>query len=236
MAADSQDAKLVFAQTLKRWFKSNGWPQAITDSWAKDPGIQAPSGPWASQICGAMKADFHPRVEFFLAMARFNQFVADQELRTVTVSKVRDRLKGALPLATDNGLVYGATEFFGLFTGLQDPPAAFAKTDELTQEDVDEWTLIMRDNFKKISLLHMCSRAEAWKMLTDEMSIAASKHGLIVAPDDFTWLQEVLIGLIDPTVADGIRLAQRTKEFQPVQQAMAVLLTPEESKKSLPIA
>ena len=236
MAATSQDAKLVFAQTLKRWFNSNSWPQAITDTWAKDPGIQAPSGPWASQICGAMKADFHPRVEFFLAMARFNQFVADQDLRSVTVSKLRDRLKGASPLATDAGQLYGATEFFGLFTGLLEPPAAFAKTNELTQEDCNEWAQLMRENFKKISLLHMCSRAEAWKLLTDEMKVIGEKHDVFIAPDDFTWMQEVLIGLIDPSVDDGIRLANRAKDTQPLQQAMANLLTPEESKKTSPIA
>ena len=241
MAATAQDAKLIFAQTLKRWFKSNSWPQAITDSWAKDPGIQSPSGPWASQICGAMKADFHPRVEFFMAMARFNQFVADQDLRSITVSKLRDRLKGATPLATEAGQLYGATEFFGLFTGLLGPPTAFAKTDELTQEDVDKWTQTMRDNFKKISLRHMCSRAEAWKLLTDEMKLVADASGQTIAPDDFTWLQEVLIGLTDPTVEDGLRVAQRNSldgkdVYQPLEQAMANLLTPEESKKILPIA
>ena len=236
MAATSQDAKLIFAQTLKRWFKSNSWPQAITDTWAKDPGIQAPSGPWASQICGAMKADFHPRVEFFMAMARFNQFVADQDLKSVTATKLRDRLTGATPLATDAGQLYGATEFFGLFTGLLEPPTAFAKADELTQDDVDRWTETMRENFKKISLLHMCSRAEAWKLLTDEMKVVTQRNGQIIAPDDFTWIQEVLIGLIDPSVDDGVRLANRAQDAQPLQQAMANLLTPEESKKTSPIA
>ena len=236
MGGDSLDAKLVFAQTLKRWFKANGWPQAITDSWAKDPGIKAPSGPWASQICGAMKADFHPRVEFFLAMARFNQFVADQDLKSITSSKLRDRLKGSAPLATDAGQPYGATEFFGLFTGLLGPPATLASTNELTQEDVDEWTQLMRENFKKISLQHMCSRAEAWKMLADEMSKVAS-----VAPDDFSWFQEVLIGLIDPTVEDALRVAKRNTadgrtDYQPIQQAMTTLLGEELSKKPSPIA
>ena len=123
-----------------------------------------------------------------------------------------------------------------MFTGSLGPPAAFAKTDELTQDDVDEWTQLMRENFKKISLLHMCSRAEAWKLLADEMA-----QGAHVAPDDFTWLQEVLIGLIDPTVEDALRIAKRNtadgrEDYQPIQQAMANLLTPEESKKTSPIA
>ena len=171
-----------------------------------------------------------------MAMARFNQFVADQDLKSITTSKLRDRLKGATPLATDAGQLFGATEFFGLFTGLLEPPTAFAKTNELTQEDCNEWAQLMRDNFKKISLLHMCSRAEAWKMLTEEMGRVSDKDGHWMAHDDFTWLQEVLIGLIDPTVDDAKRLAVRSQKSQPLQQAMSNLLTPEESKKTSPIA
>jgi len=232
----ADDAKLVFAQTLKRWFKSNGWPQAITDSWAKDPGVQSPSGPWASQICGAMKADFHPRVEFFLAMARFNQFVADQDLRSITASKLRDRLKDAKPLATDAGHLYGATEFFGLFTGLLGPPNEYAQTDELTQDDVNLWTETMRDNFRTISLTYMCSRAEAWQLLIEEIRKVCSATSFALGPDDETWIQEVLSGLHDPTVEEARRCAVRTKDVHPLQEAMSNLINPERSKKHSPIA
>ena len=144
--------KHVFALTLKRWFKSNGWPQAITDTWAKDPGTEAPSGPWASQICGAMKGDFHPRVEFFLAMARFNQYVADQDLKSITASKLRDRLKGARPLINDDGKLFGATDFFGLFTGLMLPPLEFAHSDEPVQESPED------DQLWEISLDHLSNQ------------------------------------------------------------------------------
>jgi len=171
-----------------------------------------------------------------MAMARFNQFVADQDLKSITASKLRDRLKGAAPLATDGGQLYGATEFFGLFTGLLGPPAAFAKTDELTQEDVDEWTRIMRDNFRAVSLKHMCSRADAWKLLTEEIAKATEGTDRALAPDDFTWIQEVLSGLVDPQVQDAKRIARRSDETQPLQEAMAALLGPDKSKKTLPIA
>ena len=52
----NENPALTFAITLKRWFAANGWPQRITDVWAHDPGIQSPTGPWASQMCNAMKA------------------------------------------------------------------------------------------------------------------------------------------------------------------------------------
>lgn len=183
-----------------------------------------------------MKADFHPRVEFFMAIAYFNQFVADQDLKSITSSKLRDRLKNAKPLLTDAGQLYGAPEFFSLFTGLLEPPTAYQATNRLTQEDVDEWTAVMRDNFKKISLEHMCSRAEAWKLLTDEMHKVASVRNHSIAPDDLTWLQEVLSGLLDPTVEDTKRLAVRSERVQPLQEAMANLLGDVASKKTLPTA
>ena len=73
---------LTFALTLKRWFRANGWPQKITDDWAKDPGIKSPNGPWASQVCNAMKGDnYNPRAEFYIALGAFNDFVAKKDLK-----------------------------------------------------------------------------------------------------------------------------------------------------------
>ena len=65
------DPALTFAVTLKRWFASNDWPQKITDDWARDVGNS--TGPWASQVCNAMKAKgYNPKAEFFLALGTFN--------------------------------------------------------------------------------------------------------------------------------------------------------------------
>ncbi len=183
-----------------------------------------------------MKADFHPRVEFFLAMARFNQFVADQDLKSITVSKLRDRLKGAAPLVTDTGQLYGATEFFGLFTGLLGPPNRYAQTDELTQDDVSLWTETMRDNFRKISLTYMCSRAEAWQLLIEEIRKVCATADFTLGPDDETWIQEVLSGLHDPGVEETKRYATRTQNIRPLQEAISNLINPERSKKHSPIA
>ena len=182
-----------------------------------------------------MKADFHPRVEFFMAMARFNQFVADQELRSITASKLRDRLKDAQPLVNDAGQLYGAPEFFSLFTGLTAPPSVFQQ-EELTQEDIDLWTETMRDNFKQISLTFMCNRAEAWQILLEEMRNVCQEHGCVLPPDDETRTQEILSGIYEPTFDDFRRCAARNEGVKPLQEAFANLLTPEASKKHSPIA
>ena len=190
------DPKLDFALTLKRWFKSNGWPQAITDNWAKDPGVNASTGPWASQICGAMKGDFHPRVEFFLAIARFNQAVAQQDLKQVQAKKLRDRLKGAQPLCLDNGQPYGASEFFQLFTGLLEPPAAFASTKgELTQDTVDQHVEEAQKKFRDLAMRQMLSRGEAWQLLKAQL---AEHHSL--SKEELELVQECLSGFTTLTV------------------------------------
>ena len=225
---------LTFALTLKRWFAANDWPQRITDEWAHDEGVHAPNGPWASQMCGAMKgAGYNPKAEFFLALATFNDYVAQQDFRGVRNSKLRDRLTDCKPLTTNDGLLYGGAEFWSLYAGLIQPPEWLAsKPDQLTQEDADEWVRIQRDNFRQISLKYMCSRAEAWELLRSKLVELASPIG----PDDLDWIQEVLSGLTDPTVDECIRRAKSMDQTQPLQTAMEAPLGAELSKKAKAIA
>jgi hypothetical protein len=219
---------LTFALTLKRWFAANDWPQRITDEWAKDEGVNAPNGPWASQMCAAMKGDtYSPRAEFFLALASFNDYIAKQDFKGLQNSKLRDRLLGCRPLQTDDGILYGGAEFWSLFAGLTQPPEWLAsKPGQFTQEEMDEWVRIQRENFRKISLKHMCSRAEAWDMLKAEMEKYED-----TSPDDLDWVQEILSGLVDPTADEGIRRAQHAQRGTPLLLAMEVLLGSVESKK-----
>ena len=191
------DSKHAFALTLKRWFNSNGWPQKITDDWAKDEGVLAPNGPWASQICSALKADFHPRVEFFIALARFNQFIADQDLRSIQGSRLRDRLKGAKPLSDDAGNLYGATEFFALFAGLAEPPEQFASSGAPTQEELDAMVQKSQAKFRQWALDEMMSRSEAWEILKVQLNKDSR-----VKEDDLPMIQEKLAGLARLTPED----------------------------------
>ena len=192
------DPALTFALTLKRWFRANGWPQKVTDDWAKDPGIQSTTGPWASQVCNAMKAaGYNPKAEFFLALGEFNRFVAEQDVLRIKNSKLRKRLSETTPLLHENGQPYGAADFWSLYAGLLEPPAEFAEANTaLTQEDVDEWVKTMRSSFRQISLRQMCSRAEAWQMLNDAVTE--------LNPDQTGWIQEVLAGLHDPSLNEAM--------------------------------
>ena len=217
------DPALTFAITLKRWFASNGWPQKITDDWARDVGNS--TGPWASQMCNAMKAaGYNPKAEFFLALGTFNKMVAEQELLAISDTKLKDRLTGASPLCLENGQLYGGAEFWSLYAGLIEPPAAFAKSAEFTEEDAAEWTSLQRDNFRKVSLKFMCSRGEAWEMILNKLQEIGDSEGEFLSPEDLAWGQEVLAGLHDPSADELTRIAKRHRHHTPLATAMEELL------------
>ena len=226
-----QDGPLTFALTLKRWFASNDWPQKITQDWAEDAGVQNPHGPWASQMCGAMKASgYNPKAEFFLALAEFNHFVDQQNIKVIANSKLRDRLDGAKPLCLDNGQPYKAPDFWSLYAGLIEPPEAFSSQGEMTQEDVDAATQLMRDNFRQVSLEHMVSPAVAWQMLQTSITENADQNGVYVQPDDIQQFKEVLAGLIEQTPETLVPILQRYGSKNPFVAAFDLLLGDSEKK------
>ena len=229
------DGPLTFALTLKRWFASNGWPQKITQDWAEDIGVQNPNGPWASQMCGAMKAaGYNPKAQFFLALAEFNHFVEQQNTKVIVNSKLRDRLTGAQPLRMDNGELYKAPDFWSLYAGLIEPPETFANTNEMTQEDVDAAVQLMRDNFRQVSLNYMVSPATAWQMIHAAIIEAGERNGIQVSPDDIQQFKEVLAGLFDHTPETLVPIVQRYGLNDPMVAAFDALLK-DEGKKQQPI-
>ena len=234
-----EPAALTFALTLKRWFRANGWPQKITDDWAKDPGVNYPHGPWASQVCGAMKADgYNPRAEFFIALAVFNKVVHEQAFKQAQGQTLKGRLDGSTAFLHDDGRLFTATDFWALFAGQLEPPAAYGSSpNELTQDDIDEWVKIVRMNFREVSLRHMVSRGEAWQMISDEMINIAGAHNGVVGPDDLVWVQEILCGLREPTLEECIRHGIRGDELgKPLQTALSNLLGERMRKKMNSIA
>ena len=229
------DPALTFALTLKRWFAANGWPQKITDDWARD--VNHPNGPWASQVCNALKASgYNPKAEFFLALGTFNQTVASQDLLAIKDTKLKDRLTDAKPLLLDNGQPYGGAEFWSLYAGLIQPPEELQKNEQLTEADVQEWTTQIRQSFKQIALKNMCSKAEAWDMLKEVMIRLHREYEPgrdYDGYDDLEWLQEVLAGFREPTVDEAIRQAKRWSKHKPMQRAMEELLGVKKQKPTV---
>ena len=120
-----------------------------------------------------------------------------------------------------------------MYAGLKNVPKAFAGDDatELTQEDADEWTREMRDSFRQICLVHMCSRAEAWVLLKERILQYTSISEASVR-DDLAFVQEVLAGFVDPTADQLIRQCKRWQEEKPLQRAIEELLSVKKPERS----
>jgi hypothetical protein len=169
-------------------------------------------------------AGYNPKAEFFLALASFNQVVASQELLGITDTKLKDRLTGASALCLDNGQPYGGAEFWSLYAGLLEPPTAFAKSAEFTEEDAADWIRLQRDNFRRVSLKEMCSRAEAWELIKVKIIEICDRNDCGMSPEDLDWVQEVLAGIHDPDAAELNRTAKRHQHHSPLTTAMEELL------------
>ena len=227
------DPALTFAVTLKRWFASNDWPQKITDDWARDVGNS--TGPWASQVCNAMKAKgYNPKAEFFLALGTFNKVVADQELLAITDTKLKDRLTDAMALCLDTGRPYGAAEFWSLYAGLIEPPKAFSPSEEMTQDDVDALVHLMQDSYRQVSLKYMVGRAEAWEMVKQALIDYGHQNQIHIPADDIQLIQETLAGIHEWTPETLVATLKRYPKGDPLVGAFNALLS-EEGKKQLPI-
>ena len=228
-----EDPALTFALTLKRWFASNGWPQKITDDWAR--ATQSNSGPWASQVCNALKAKgYNPKAEFFLALAAFNKAVFEQEFTGITDRLLRDRLTGATALLLDNGEPFGGADFWSLYAGLLGPPEGLERIGEMTQEDVDAAMQLMRDNFRQICLEYMVNPPTAWQMVHAAIIEAADRLGVVVPPDDIQQFKEVLVGLFEHTPETLVPIIHRYGKRDPMVAAFHALLE-DDAKKTLPI-
>ena len=172
-----------FGQILKRWFRKNGWPQAITEHWAKAVGSQ---GPWASQVSASMNGKLDPKAQLFLAWGAFNKSVADQDFRQITDRRILDLLKGSKPLAHDNGTPYGPSDFFSLFTGLIEPPLEYDKQGVIsfTEEGAVLFSEALNEAFKTVARNQMLSPREAWEGIANAEALKGFPPARMVVVQD----------------------------------------------------
>jgi hypothetical protein len=131
-----KEARGTAAKTLANWFAANGWPQSITEIWAK---ATDSAGPWASQMSQLFNMKLDPKAQFFVSLGNFNLAVAEGDLSAISDRKALDRLKAGQPICTDDGQPYGPTEFFNLFVGHIQPPTIYAPATKPSQEETDHF-------------------------------------------------------------------------------------------------
>ena len=168
-------AREAFGDTLRNWFTANGWPQSISEAWAKSCGSP---GPWASQISPAMAGKLDPKVTFFIALGQFNQAVSERNVLSVPNERLRGLLAKGQPLTHDNGVPFDADDFFRLFTGRMEPPEylmrpappkdQFFCSDGST--DMETVTIACREAFADIGGKMMLTAAELWMKISPILS------------------------------------------------------------------
>ena len=172
----------------------------------------------------------NPKAEFFLALADFNHYVARQDFRTLINTRIKDKLINARALVNDEGQLFSGADLWSLFAGLIEQPAWLDEPDKLTQDIVDEWTAIHRDNFRQLCLKHLVSRAEAWEVLEAKITEVIHRDGPAVSPDDMQWIKEMISGYRDPLVDEASRMAMRFVDQGPLPQAWIELLGSDSKK------
>ena len=211
----------TFAKTLKAWFKSNDWPQSITEVVARSKGNK--TGPWASQISHAMAGKHEPKVPFFLALAWFNQVVTERDYGGITDRRALDRLRNAEPLCHEDGQPYDASDFFKLYADLAEPPKEFFGSEEggpvLTQEMLDRWKEGLRAGFKEACVALLSPPAATWGLL-EKRSIELYKAN----KEDLDWVRETMAGVHDPTLAEAVRMRKKYGKTNPLAHAIVDII------------
>ena len=191
------------ADCIKKWFKQNGWPQSVTEGWARAAGSDV--GPWASQISILMAGRLEPKPFFFVALAQFNEAVATRNLACITDRRLLDRLKNGEPLCHDNGKPFDAADFFRLYVGQLEPPKALTA---MTDEDGAQISAICMEWFEQHMRAQMLTRLEAWQALQPFLADWS--------PAQIDCFQVVLLGERSFTGAELTALHQKLGGMPPV--------------------
>jgi hypothetical protein len=156
-----------------------------------------------------MSGRLTPKPNFFRGLGQFNQAVAERDFVGVKDRRLMDRLKQGVPVTHPNGVPWTASDFFAAYLGALEAPAELLAPPEpqLTQEMVDQWSDQIRVAFRQLTLLTMSPPAIVWGEIKTELLSEG------VGLDDIDWIQEVICGLLDPTVDQASRTMVKYKDY-----------------------
>ena len=191
------DKDLPNAQTLacgrvfQAWFQRNGWSQNVVQMWQKMSGSP---GPHNSQISKIYNGVLEPKPPFFIYIAEFNKYVADQDFSNLQNMQLKRFLKGAEPLCDEKGKPYDAIDFFSLYVGGIKLPDWAVKPKALSDDEAQKLSEKVMDLFKKHAQSQMLDPLSAWEnlkpFLQDLDEIQVEKFRKVLSGWGETWSGE----------------------------------------------
>tara|TARA_B100001250_G_scaffold412641_1_gene444427 strand:- start:324 stop:1100 length:777 start_codon:yes stop_codon:yes gene_type:complete len=160
-------ARADFGQALLSCFKKNDWPQSITESVAKEIGIEG--GPWASQVSTAINGKLDPKTAFFIAFGMFNAYIHAADFSKIKDINLRDKLKGSKAFTHNNGKPFDGADFFRLFAGLIEVPKKYKTSDKtFSSESLKEYQQELIEYSVKIKRQEMLKPKEFWELFLEQ--------------------------------------------------------------------
>ena len=159
---EQQAHREALGRAITIWFRQNDWSQQTPHEWALAAGAD---GPWNSQVSLCTRGLHDPKAAFWVALARFNRAVADQDLPPKLKARIRDQLRDAKPFTLNDGSVAAAADLFGMFIGELPIPDAYARALVFTAAQAKEISEQHQAAFRAQAKAHMLSPADAWREL-----------------------------------------------------------------------
>ena len=160
-------ARADFGQAILTWFKKNDWPQSITESVAKEIGIEG--GPWASQISTAINGKLDPKTAFLIAFKMFNLFIHAGDFSKIKDQALKEKLEGSKAFTHNNGKPFDGADFFRLFTGLIEVPKKYKTSDKtFSSETLKEYQQELIEYSVKIKRQEMLKPKEFWELFLEQ--------------------------------------------------------------------
>lgn len=159
------EARKRFGRTLYIWRLRAGWRQDTLHEWGKASGFPgATDAVWNKLENGKTP---QPLPLTFIQLAMANERLANKDYGVIRDRKLKDLVQAQAPICNDSGVPWTASDFFGHFVGLVDPPewAANTKGYLLNDEEAQKLSTHQREMFVRYAQDRLMDRLEAWQEL-----------------------------------------------------------------------
>ena len=118
-----QENHAAFGRMLLNWRRANGWTQYTACEWGADAKFEVI--PYGNLSVIEQGKACELRKKAFFLLGEINRRIAEKDWGSVKSQRVKDQLKGAIPLGDDDCPVWTPLELWACYCGLREVPDVF---------------------------------------------------------------------------------------------------------------